>query len=62
MADLRQELAEQHRHGPDTYVGDLCLRASEEIRKLENEVHHYKAMIAGVRASISVQHKEQSDG
>lgn len=60
MADLRQELVEQHRHGPDTYVGDLCLRASEEIRKLENQVHHYKAIVAGVRASISVESKERS--
>lgn len=62
MVDLRQELAEQHRHGPDTYVGDLCLRASEEIRRLENRLHHYKAMVAGVRASISVESREESDG
>lgn len=38
MVDLRQELMEQHRHGPDTYVGQLCLKAAEQIRILENEV------------------------
>lgn len=43
MSDLRQELMEQHRHGPDTYVGDLCLKAAEQIRILENEVSDLRA-------------------
>ena len=54
MADMRQELMEQHRNGPDTYIGQLCFRAAEEIRRLENENHYQAARIAGARAALSV--------
>lgn len=53
MADLRQELTEQHRHGPETYMGQLCLRAAEEIRRLENENHHLSCQIAGAKAALT---------
>lgn len=43
MADLRAELIEQHRNGPETYIGQLCLKAAEEIRVLENEVSDLRA-------------------
>lgn len=43
MPDLRQELMEQHRYGPDTYIGQLCLKAAEEIRILGNEVSDLRA-------------------
>ena len=49
MADLKQELTEQHRNGPDTYIGQLCLRASEEIRILENEVSDLRAFCGMAR-------------
>ncbi len=54
MADLRQELIEQHRHGPETYMGQLCLRAAEEIRRLENENYFQGCQINAAKISLTV--------
>lgn len=52
--DVRRELAAQHDHGPDTYVGQLCRRASEMIRRLENENYDMRERLAKVRSLADV--------
>lgn len=54
MADLRQELTEQSRYGPETYIGQLCARAADEIRRLENENTELRDRMARIRVQSDV--------